>query len=188
MQDKLDLQKGLREHARAILEQLTASKRETLLIKGWMSHDARWFGAAAQELGMQVANQLNQIAAHDVGEVEARRIVRTLQLPAVESLDDYLLIQEVFIGLLGPDLLKYQIERINGSAFEIHIKRCFAFENISRAGMTDDYVCGILARITGWLDALELDYNLDPPIGLCLKCQEKECVYRLSFEQTNWIN
>lgn len=184
----MNIKRGLREDAEEILGQLSSEDRESLLIKNWMSHDARWFAAAVRKLGTQVANQLNQIAARDLGAVEARRIVRKLRLPQIKSLDDYLLIQEVFISLLGSDLIKYHIDRIDGRTFEMHVQKCFAHDNIKRAGMADDYVCGILARLSGWLDALELDFDQKPPIGLCLKCQGKECVYRFSFKQLTWNN
>src|SRR3972149_4618032 len=109
MSDQQDLQPALRQKASDILRALSPSEREALLIKCWMSHDARWFMAVAKECGMQVANRLNQIAAHEIGTVEARRIARALRLPPVTTLDDCLLAQELFINLLGPDLLDYRV-------------------------------------------------------------------------------
>lgn len=185
MKGDLDLLSGLKQEAEEILGQFSQSDRESLLIQNWMSHDARWFAAAAQKLGMQTANQLNQTAARDLGATEARRIVRKLQLPKIESLDDYLLTQEVFISLLGPDLIKYQVDKIDNNTFEIKIRKCLAYDNIKRASMVDDYVCGIMARLNGWLDGLEIDFAMEPPIGLCLKCQDTDCVYRFSFKNLN---
>src|SRR3990170_4611753 len=107
MTDHEDLRARLRQKAQDILGRLSPTEREALLIKNWMSHDARWFMAVAREYGMEVANRLNQTAAHEVGKAEAQRIVRALGLPPPTTLDDYLLAQEVFISLLGPDLLDY---------------------------------------------------------------------------------
>ncbi len=56
-------------------------------------------------MGFRATNHINQIAAHEAGKVEALRVVRALQLPPVNTLDDFLVAQKVFIGLLGPDLL-----------------------------------------------------------------------------------
>jgi hypothetical protein len=39
---------------------LTAEQREKILRENWWSHDGRWFLKAAQELGFDVANRLNQ--------------------------------------------------------------------------------------------------------------------------------
>jgi len=180
-----DLQPKLRQNANDALHRLSSSEREALLIKGWMSHDARWFMAVANEYGLQIANRLNQIAAHEIGKVEAQRIVRALQLPPITTLDDYLLAQEIFISLLGPDLLGYRVNTVSDHAFQTHVQRCFAYDNAVRAGIADQYECGIFARVTGWLDALGLAYETKPPLGRCLKAQGQECIYTIILEQGN---
>lgn len=183
MNHQENLQPYLQQKAKDILsEHLPASEREALLIKCWMSHDARWFTAVAQEFGLGVANRLNKIAAHELGKAEGRRLTAVLPLPPVESLDDYLLFQEMGISLLGPDLLHYQIHKIDDHTFQIPVSRCFAYENVTRAGIADHYDCGILPRVTGWLEGLGIDHELTPPLGKCLKAQGKECVYTLSFK------
>jgi hypothetical protein len=181
MRSQEDLQPELRQEADRLLGRLTPPEREALLVKCWMSHDARWFMAVAGEYGMQVANRLNQIAAREVGRVEAQRIVRALQLPPIATIDDYLVMQEVFISLLGPDLLDYGFSRDGDRAFQVHVRRCFAHENAVRAGIADDYECGIFARVTGWLDALGLAHDTDPSLGKCLRAQGQECFYRIAL-------
>ena len=177
MSEQQDLQPQLRERAGAILAQLSPKEREALLIKCWMSHDARWFMAVAQAFGLEAASRLNQAASHEEGKVEARRIMRALQIPTPETVDDYLLLQETLIGLLGPELLDYQVVRTADDSFEIRIQRCFAHENVARAGVGDAYECGIFSRVTGWLDASGLQYEMTPPLGKCQKLQGLECVH-----------
>jgi len=179
-----DLQPRLRQKANEILSRLPSSEREALLIKCWMSHDARWFMAVAREYGLQITNRLNQIAAHEIGKVEAQRIGRALELPPVKSPDDYLLIQEILIGLLGPDLLDYRVRKTSDEACQVHVQRCFAYENAMRAGIADQFECGILARVTVWIDALSLAYEMTPSIGKCLKVQGQECIYTLVLTNT----
>lgn len=179
--DQTDLQPGLRQEASGLLGRLSQPEREALLVKCWMSHDARWFMAVAREYGMQVANRLNQTAAREVGKVEAQRIARALHLPAAATVDDYLIAQEAFISLLGSDLLDYGITREGNKSFQIHVRRCFAHENAVRAGIADDYECGIFARVMGWLDALGLAHELTPPLGKCLKVQGRECLYTVTL-------
>lgn len=181
MTSQADLRPALREKANGLLRALSPSEREALLIKCWMSHDARWFMAVAKECGMQVTNRLNQIAAREIGRVEAQRIARALQLPQVTTLDDYLLAQELFISLLGPDLLGYRVIKVDDRAYQVHVRRCFAHENAVRAGIADDFECGVLARVTGWLDALGLNYELSPPLGRCLRAQGQECIYTVTL-------
>ena len=168
---------SLRGKAADILARLSSTEREALLIKCWMSHDARWFMTVAREYGMEVANRLNQAAAHEIGKVEARRIVRALELPPLTTVDEYLLAQEVFIGLLGPELLDYEVTKVGDEAWQIRVLRCFANENAVRAGVADAYDCGIFARTTGWLEALGLDYEMAPPLGRCQKVGGRECAY-----------
>jgi hypothetical protein len=151
-----DLKAALRQKAAALLGRLSPPEREALLVKCWMSHDARWFMAVAREFGMEVANRLNQIAAHEVGKAEAQRLVRALGLGPVASVDDYLLAQELFIGLLGPDLLDYRVTKVGDN-------------------------CGIFARLTGWVDALGLAYETSPPLGKCLKARGRECGYTITL-------
>lgn len=181
MSDQEDPQPALRQKAIEILCRFSPAERESLLIKCWMSHDGRWFMAVAKEFGMQAANRLNEIAAHEVGKAEAKRIVRALQLPPVTNLDDYLLAQEIFIGLFGPDLLDYGVIKVGDNAFQVHVRRCFAYENAVRAGIADHCGCGIFARVTGWPDALGLAYEISPSLGKCLKAQGRECLYTITL-------
>lgn len=183
MSNQADLQPGLRQEAINILGRLVPSEREALLIKCWMSHDARWFMAVAGEYDLQVTNRLNQIAAHELGKVEAQRIVRALGLPPVTTLDDYLLAQEIFIGFLGPDLLDYRVSKVSDHVCQVLVRRCFAHDNAMRAGIADFFECGIFARVTGWLDALGLAYETNPPLGKCLKAQGQECLYTITLRE-----
>jgi len=180
--EQQDLQPQLRERANRILTTLSREEREALLIKCWMSHDARWFMAVAQAFGLEAASRLNQVASHEEGKVEANRIMRTLQIPPSETADDYLLLQETIIGLLGPELLDYQVVSTGDDAFQIRIQRCFAHENVARAGVADSYECGIFSRVTGWLEASGLKYQMTPSLGKCHKAQGQECAYSFTVE------
>jgi hypothetical protein len=180
MSEQADLQPALRRQAAALTRRLLPAEREALLVKCWMSHDARWFMAVAKECGLAVANRLNQSAARGVGQVEAQRIERALQLPPVQSLDDYLLRQEQLINLLGPELLDYDVSKVSADSGQMQVRRCFAHENAARAGILDQYECGIFARVAGWLDATGLPYELQPALGKCLKAQGHECVYSIT--------
>jgi len=183
MTGQQDLQPQLRRAANHVLQRLLPSQRESLLIKCWMSHDARWFMAVAREYGMQVTNRLNQVAAHEIGKVEAQRIGRALQLLPVTTLDEYLLAQEVFISLLGPDLLDYAVTKVRDNAYRTHVRRCFAYENAIHVGIADHFECGIFARVTGWLDALGLACEISPALGKCLKAQGQECTHTITLRE-----
>ncbi len=182
MNNQENLQPKLRQQANELLRRLSPTEREALIIKCWMSHDARWFMMVAGEYGMEAANRVNQAAAHEIGKVEAPRVLRALQLPPVETVDDCLLAQELFIGLFGPDLLDYEVIKVNDNTWQVHVKRCFAHENAIRVGVADQFECGIFARSSGWLEALGVEYEMTPPLGKCMKAQGRECVCTFTFK------
>lgn len=99
------------------------------------------------------------------------------------SLEDYLLVQEVLISLLGPDLFDYRVSRDGESAFRVEVGRCFAYDNARRAGIADALECGIFARVTGWLESLGLPYEMTPSLGGCLKAQGGECRYTIALPE-----
>jgi len=67
-------------------------------------------------------------------------------------------------------------------SFQVRIQRCFAHENVARAGVADSYECGIFSRVTGWLDASGLKYEMTPSLGKCQKTQGQECAYSFKLE------
>ena len=164
------------------LSHLPPAEREALLIKCWMSHDARWFMAAAQTCGMTVTNRINQAAAREEGKVEAGRIARALRWPPITSVDDFLAAQTALIEFLGPDLLDCAISGREGDTFEIEVRRCFAYDNVVRAGVADQYDCGIFARVEGWLDGLSLEARIAPALGKCLMSQGRPCRHLVSIQ------
>jgi len=133
--------------------------------------------AVAGEYGIETANRLNRIAAHEVGKAEAQRIARALQFPPVKTVDDWMLAQEVLVGFLGPDLMDYRLIKLGDKAWQVRVQRCFANENATRAGVVEHLECGVFTRITGWDDALGLRYEITPPLGKCLMAQGRECGY-----------
>lgn len=168
----------VKEKAATLLSGLSQQERETILIKSWMSHDARWFNAVAMSYGLDAANRLNQAAANECGKAEARRMARALSLPVpAASVDDCRLVQEAIIGLMGPNLLDYESVKTGGDTFEVRVQRCFAYEQVARVGVAQQYDCGIFARVQGWFDALETDYQMTPPLARCLIAQGLNCVH-----------
>jgi hypothetical protein len=152
-----------------------------LLIKGWMSHDARWFMAVAERFGIDAANRLNQLVCRELGRVEMKRYMKTLGLTRPKDLEEYLTLNKAAFALYGYGLAEYDIKTLDHRSYEIHLKRCFAYENIVRAGIKDQYECGILARIQGWIDAQGLSHDLSPPLGKCMMVEGKECRYRITI-------
>ena len=162
---------------------LSFEMEKDLLIKGWMSHDARWFMAVAKHFGMDTANRLNQSVCRELGRVEMKRYMKTLVLSPVKDLEEYLTLKKAALSLYGSGLTEYEIKTLDDQTYEMHMKRCFAYENIMRAGVEDLCECGIFARLQGWIDAQGLEHELIPPLSKCMMVLGKECVYtiRLRF-------
>jgi hypothetical protein len=182
MKKPSNLQPELRRRVLERIAGLPAAEREALLIKCWMSHDARWFMAVAQAHGMEAANRINQAAVHETAKVEAHRLARAFGLPKEMTLADVLLAVELFIGTFGPDLLDYELFQDGPETARVCMRRCFAADNAKRAGIADSYDCGIFARVTGWLEGLGVAYEMTPGLGKCFMCQGQECVYTLRLQ------
>ncbi len=164
-----------------MMNHLSIDMQKDLLIKGWMSHDARWFMAVAEHFGIDAANRMNQLVCRELGRVEMKRFMKSLALSPPKDLEEYLTLKKAAFALYGSGLAEYDIKTIDHRSYEIHLKRCFAYENIVRAGIKDQYECGILARIQGWIDALGLEHELTPPLGKCMMVLGKECKYTVTL-------
>jgi hypothetical protein len=163
-------------------DRLSFEMEKDLLIKGWMSHDARWFMAVVEHFGMDAANRMNQFVCREIGRVEMKRFMKTLTFSKPKDLEEYLTLKKAAFALYGSGLAEYEIKILDHQSYEIHLKRCFAYENIVRAGIKDQYECGILARIQGWIDAQGLEHELTPPLGKCMMVLGKECRYTIKLQ------
>jgi hypothetical protein len=161
---------------------LSFETEKDLLIKGWMSHDARWFMAVAKYFGIDAANRLNQLVCRELGQVEMKRYMKTLDLLPAKDLDAFLALGEAALALYGSGLAEYEIKTLDPQSYEMRLKRCFAYENIVRAEIKDQYECGILARVQGWMDAQGLEHELDPPLGKCMMVSGKGCSYTIKLK------
>ncbi|MDI6761939.1 MAG: DUF6125 family protein [Thermodesulfobacteriota bacterium] len=163
------------------MKELSFSEQKDLLIKGWMSHDARWFMAVAERFGTEEANRLNQKVCRELGKVEMKRFMKAFGLLPPQTVHEHVRMNDAAISLYGPDLIEYDIKVLDHQSYEMRIKRCFAHENVVQAGIKDQYQCGILARVQGWIDAQGLEHELTPSLGKCMKVLRKECSYTITL-------
>ena len=164
-----------------MLSSLSFDAQKDLLIKDWMSHDARWFMAVVEHFGIEHANRLNQKVARELGRVEMRRFMKTLDLSPSRNMEEYLNLKKAALSMFGPDLVDYEIKILDHQTYEMHLARCFAHENIVKAGIKDQYECGIFSRLQGWIDAQGLEHELAPALGKCMKVLGKECCYAVKL-------
>jgi len=164
-----------------MLSDLSFDAQKDLLIKDWMSHDARWYMAVVEHFGIEHANRLNQKVARELGRVEMKRFMKALDLTPSRNMEEYLNLKNAALSVFGPDLVDYEIRILDRQTYEMHLTRCFAHEHIVRAGIKDQYECGIFSRLQGWIDAQGLEHELTPPLGKCMKVLGKECCYAVKL-------
>ena len=162
-----------------MLNRLSSEIQKDLLIRGWMSHDARWFMAVAEYFGIEAANRLNQMVARELGRVEMKRFMKALNLSPSRNMEEYLNLKKAALSMFGRDLVDYEIKILDHQSYEMYLKRCFAHENIVKAGIKDEYECGIFSRLQGWIDAQGLEHELTPALGKCMMVLGKECSYNV---------
>src|SRR4030067_248984 len=104
-----------------------------------MLHDARWFMAVTKHFCIEAANRLNQLVCRDLGQVEMKRYMKTLVLSPEKDLDEFLALGKAALTLYGSGLAEYGIKTLDHQSYEMRFKRCFAYENIVRAGIKDQY-------------------------------------------------
>jgi hypothetical protein len=174
----------LGDEGRARAAAIPPGERASLLVRCWMSHDARWFAAAAAAHGLAEANRLNQAAAREEGRVEARRGLKACDLEEPRSRDDCIRAQEALGALLVPGLVDYTLAAAGDDGVQYRIERCFAHENVTRAGVAEQYECGVFARVQGWWDSFGLPYAMTPALGPCPKVRGGECAYTFTLGTT----
>lgn len=143
----------------------------------WMQHDALWFHRVAERFGADEANRLNVTNLREIGHAEMLRFRRSCRIrtPVDEATAIDLLGQlaELVIG----DLVEYDF------TFEYpHVAfwttRCFAFEGVNRVGIAEEYECGPLPRVMGWLEALGF-FVESPPEKKCHLAHGRACRWEL---------
>lgn len=165
--------------------ELAPEVREDLLRRAWYIHDAAWFTATREELGIEMANRLNHRAVHTVGFAEARRLARALDVNTIENVPG--MIEFIAAGdsvYVGPSLMEMETRQMDSDSYEIHVTRCFVADHITRAGMADSYECAVFDRVGAWHEALGLP--LAPgqlPAVQCAKAANRECRKRLRVEE-----
>ncbi len=172
-----------------IATQPDLEQQRQLLIRSWMTHDAMWFVAAVQELGIERANTLNLRAVRSMAVIEVRRLRKLLGLREISSLQD---VRDFFDGALEVvmgDFMDFELQWTEtADAFTVRFERCFAYEGVQRIGVVDNYHCGIFPRLDAWLDALAVGWTVEPAAQiLCAMHQHGSCerTYRLHLDAPN---
>jgi hypothetical protein len=154
-----------------------------LLIKNWMTHDGLWFYHCLQEFGIEKANALNLAAIKSLAAIEVPRIAKSLGLKREElkTYEDFKAFFPVLFSVVKGDFMEFDYRFTSRNSLEWEMHRCFAHEGMKRMGVIDHYRCGVIYRILCWLDVLNLNWTVDPPVDLCLMQQRGKCSGEIRF-------
>jgi len=158
----------------SVLGRIGKSELKDMLAKGWLTHDGMWFYHACQAFGIGHANTLNRAAIRSIAPIEINRVKKSLgagegDFESFEDLRDFLL--NAFELILPASVSRgfsFSASSENTLHWEWENGECFAFQGMTQLGIIDDYRCGVIYRIECWLDALGVEFSIDPKIEGCI--------------------
>ncbi|MFC1532383.1 DUF6125 family protein [Thermodesulfobacteriota bacterium] len=161
------------------LGQIDKRDLKELLIKGWMTHDAMWLYHCNEKCGIEKANEINLAAVLSMSAIEIQRVKKALGFnkDKIETFDELADLLIKTMEIVKADFMRFHwnVSAKNVLHWEWEGGSCFAYEGVTKLGVIDQYQCGIIKRIEGWLRALGVEYKIDPPIVGCLLHKTGSC-------------
>ncbi len=168
------------------LDKIEKKELKELLSKGWITHDAMWFYHSFNEFGIEKANKINIAAIESMAGIEIQRIKKALGFKEDEKIDSF----EKFVGIITDafDLVKadfmkfkFMIPSKNTIRWEWDKDACFAYQGVKGIGGINQYQCGIIRRIEGWISGLGIEFTMNPEINHCLMHRYGNCSGEFNF-------
>lgn len=166
------------------MRELTRKELQELLVRCWMTHDGTWFMSCAGEYGVEAANRLNRSAIKALAPIELRRVTRAVGIKGedISTFDELRAIIDAMFMTIKGDFMDFTFDYPEPNVLRWKMGRCFALEGMKMIGAYQEYECGVLFRVTCWLDALGLEYAVEPPIEGCLMRDTGECSGLVRFK------
>lgn len=166
-----------------LIDKLDKHQLKELIVKCWMTHDGSWFYNCVKELGIDVANKLNKssiklLATIEVQRVKKARGMENEKITTFEQLKNY--IDDAFSVIKG-DFMEFNYTFPEKNRLHWEMNRCFAHEGMKRIGVGKLYECGILYRVSCWLDVLGIKHEIEPKIEKCLLVSQNKCFGDIIF-------
>jgi hypothetical protein len=160
------------------IDDLTKKEIIDLLGRCWMTHDGMWFYQAIQALGVKEASRLNKAAIAMLAPLEIGRMKKAfgLENEKIETFEELKEFFERATALFVPDFMNasFSFPAENTFRWEFKPKSCFAYKGMSRAGVIDQYECGVIYRVVCWLSALGVEYKA-PEVVRCRMIDSDMC-------------
>lgn len=151
--------------------------------KNWLTHDAMWFYHSLKEVGADQANKINRAAVKSMAGIEIQRILKLMntEKKSVETFDQLKEIIDTTYKLIKPEFMKFVYDFPEKNIFRGGFSKCFAYEGITKIGVINIYQCGVIMRVQGWLEALGVQYKMEPDFTGCLMHQNGKCEIMFRF-------
>ena len=174
------------------IDRISKNDIRDLLGKGWLTHDGMWFYHTYRALGMETANELNKAAIKSLAPIEIKRVKKIIGLSEEDSLNFNDL--EAFMkGALEITLpssvftkLQFSSPRQNTLHWEWEKGECFAYKGMQMMGIIDEYRCGVMYRIECWLEAMGIEFSMNPKVDKCMMHEQGTCTGDISIPFENY--
>ncbi len=168
-----------------LMNNLNKNEVKELFSKNWLTHDAMWYGSCMQELGPEKANQLNKTAVQLMATIEIKRIMKLMGRPKGVTIKTFLELAEIIktaFRVVQTSFLTFDFRFPEKNVLRGRFNECLAHDGVKKYGMIDDYECGIVERVKGWLDSLGVRYKMIPDFTGCLMHQNGICEADFCFD------
>ncbi|MBD3211360.1 MAG: hypothetical protein GF311_02040 [Candidatus Lokiarchaeota archaeon] len=160
-----------------LIDNLNKEELKNLLVKNWMSHDGSWFLNTFLRVGIKEANKINKGAIKMLASLEIARIKRLSefndkQINNYQELTDFM---KTTYSVLKGDFMDFTISFLGKNRFHWEMGKCFAFEGMKRLGIENEYECGVIYRVSCWLNELGIKHKIVPKIKHCLLNSQNQC-------------
>ena len=160
---------------------LTGEQLRNFLVNNWLTHDALWYGEVAARFGMAEASPMNLRVCRSLGKIEFKRFLKATDSLRPDGMGAFKDLFDRAWRVFGPRGFDAEVDFRGDDAIVVMTRECFAHKGMVRAGLIDEYECGIFERIEGWFDAMGLNYMRTPDLSRCLKYKGQDCVVTIGF-------
>ncbi|MFX0155930.1 MAG: DUF6125 family protein [Candidatus Hodarchaeota archaeon] len=160
-----------------IFDQLNKHQLKELLVKCWMTHDGAWFYNCGRELGVDAANKLNKAAIKNLSKIEMKRIKKAMgwENIKIETFEQLKIFINNAFSIIKGDFMDFKCSFLEPNRMHWEINQCFAYKGMQMFGFSEEYECGVLYRVSCWLDALGIRHSIEPEIDRCLLNSCEKC-------------
>jgi len=160
-----------------LFDQLDKNQLKELLVKCWMTHDGSWFYNCTRELGIHIANRLNKAAIKSLSVIEVQRVKKAMgwenvKIKTFDQLKDFIICS---FSVLKGDFMDFKHSFPENNRIHWEMSRCFAYNGMKMIGVNKQYECGVIYRVSCWLDALGITHTIEPEIDTCLLNNREKC-------------